>query len=248
MLHRPTSACQSDAALFQQLIPAVIEAGEAILRLRAAGARVEAKADASPVTEADRTAEAMIVSALNAVAPGIPVVAEEEVSEGRIPTVTDAFFLVDALDGTKDFLRGGPDFTVNIGLARGGSAVAGLIHAPAFGRLWLGVVGEGARALDAATGEAVAIAVRRPPAEALDIVASRSHRTPETDAFIARFPGSRTVAAGSSLKLVALAEGRADLYPRLAQTSQWDTAAGDALLAAAGGCVLDMSGAPRAYG
>jgi len=239
----------SDFALIEAMIPAVIEAGETILAIRAAGNTVETKADNSPVTRADRAAEAILLRALRALAPELPVVAEEEVSAGRVPEVADAFVAVDALDGTKDFLEGGDDFTVNVGLVRAGAAVAGVVFAPARALLWYGSVGNGAwkiRTGDPAQ-EPQPIAVRQPP-ETLDIVASKSHRTPETDEFIAKFPGSRLVAAGSSLKLVAVAEGEADLYPRLATTSQWDIAAGNAILTAAGGRVLGLDGNVLGYG
>ncbi|MGD9740151.1 MAG: 3'(2'),5'-bisphosphate nucleotidase CysQ [Bauldia sp.] len=236
----------TDAELFERLLPAVVEAGEAILRIRGSGNKVETKADHSPVTAADRAAEAILLRALHDLCPGVPIVAEEEVAAGRAPEVTTTYFAVDALDGTKDFLRGGPDFTVNVGLVRDGRAVAGIVGAPATGTLWLGLDGRGAFRIEAG-GERIPIRVRVPDPEALDIIASRSHRTAETDAFIARFPGAHIVAAGSSLKLTAVAEGRADLYPRLAPTSQWDIAAGHAVLAAAGGRVLDLDGDELRY-
>jgi len=241
---------KEDARLIEALIPTIIAAGEAILRIRAEGNRVETKADNSPVTAADRAAEGLILAALGALAPGVPVVAEEEVSVGRVPDVGDTYFLVDALDGTRDFLKGGPDFTVNVGLVRGGASVAGIVGAPALSRLWTGLAGIGARRIDLNSGgrSETPIAVRTPPEGGLDIVASRSHRTPETDEFIARFPGSRLVAAGSSLKLMMVAEGKADLYPRLAPTSQWDIAAGDAVLSAAGGRIVDLDGRRLVYG
>ncbi len=246
----PLSAAgaDADAALIDALVPVAIAAGRAILAVRAAGFAVEAKDDRSPVTEADRRAEEIILEGLARLAPGLPVVAEEAVAAGHVPETGDAFVLVDALDGTKDFIGGGPDFTVNIGFVRGGVAVAGIVFAPALGRLWLGGAG-GAFALAVDSPAArVPVRVRRPDPAALAIIASRSHRTPETDAFIARFPGSSLVAAGSSLKLTVLAEGGADLYPRLATTSQWDIAAGDAVLRAAGGRVLTMAGTPLPYG
>lgn len=238
-----------DPGQIEALIPAVIEAGEAILQIRAKGHSVEAKADLSPVTEADRAAEAIILAAIARLMPGVPVLAEEEVAAGRVPDFDTDFVAVDALDGTKDFIRGGPDFTVNVGLVRDGRPIAGIVGAPALKLLWVGVVGKGARRI--AIGEdsqnATDIAVREPPEGGIDIVASRSHRTPETDAFIARFPNARIVAAGSSLKLVRIAEGAADLYPRLGPTSLWDTAAGEAVLLAAGGSVVDLEGKPLIY-
>lgn len=236
----------ADAALFERLIPAAVAAGEAILRIRAAGHAVDRKADDSPVTEADRAAEAVILAALRGEAPGIPIIAEEEVAAGRVPIVGDAFFLVDALDGTRDFIAGRDDFTVNVGLVRNGAAVAGIVHTPATATTSLGIVGRGARQISGSSQRP--LRVRSPQPGRLAIVASKSHRTPETDIFLARFPGSTIVAAGSSLKFVAVAEGNADLYPRLGLTSQWDTAAGDALLQAAGGRVTDMQGRALTYG
>ena len=245
----PLPPAAADQYLFDALIPAVIAAGEAILRIRAEGNKVETKADQSPVTAADHAAEAILLAALAKHAAGIPVLAEEEVAAGRIPEIGSSFFAVDALDGTKDFIRGGSDFTVNVGLIRDSRPVAGIVGAPALSTLWIGVVGIGARRLDTQTHPYSdrQIEVRKPHGNGLDVVASRAHRTPETDAFIARFPGSRVVAAGSSLKLVTIAEGKADLYPRLGPTSQWDTAAGDAVLTAAGGRVLGMNGERLAY-
>jgi len=239
---------KADLDLVEALLPAVVEAGAAILRIREAGLTIETKSDQSPVTSADKAGEAIILSALAQLAPDIPVLAEEQVAAGRIPDVESAFIAVDALDGTKDFIRGGPDFTVNVGLIRDGRPVAGIVGAPALSRVWIGAHAQGAWRIDPATGERTEVTVRDPPDDGIDIVASRSHRTAETDEFIARFPGARIVAAGSSLKLVAVAEGGADLYPRLAPTSQWDTAAGHAVLTAAGGRVLDLDGNDLGYG
>jgi len=238
-----------DRDLVDALIPSVIDAGDAILAIRAQGHKVEKKNDDSPVTDADHTAEAILLAALSSLAPEIPVLAEEEVAAGRAPALGNVFFAVDALDGTRDFIRGGTDFTVNIGLIRDARPIAGIVGAPALGMLWIGVVGLGARRIDLRVAEQpeIDISVRPPPEIGVHVVASRSHRTPETDDFIARFPDARIVAAGSSLKLVRIAEGAADLYPRLGPTSQWDTAAGDAILTAAGGRVIDMGGHPLTY-
>lgn len=240
------SAPHDDEVAFRQLAAAAIEAGRAIMAVREAGFAVRAKADASPVTEADHRAEAILEAAIMRVAPGVPIVAEEAIAGGHLPAVGDTFFLVDALDGTKDFIGGGSDFTVNVGLVRRGEPVAGVVYAPAAGRLWLATCGKAMAGPD--LGRLAAIHVRPPDPAQPSIVASRSHRTGETDAFIARFPGSCVVAAGSSMKFAAIAEGEADLYPRLGPTSQWDTAAGDAVLRAAGGKVLTMAGRPLPYG
>jgi 3'(2'),5'-bisphosphate nucleotidase len=240
------------ADLLDRLTVAVLEAGDAALRIRSAGLAVEKKADASPVTPADREAEALIMKHLAAVAPRVPVIAEESAASGVVPDVDGEFFLVDPIDGTKDYVKGGPDFTVNIGLVRDRVPVAGIVFAPALGRLYLGSVDSGAfaRSVTKGTpGEARAIRIRRLGEGAqVDVVASRSHRTAETDAYIARYEVGKLVEAGSSLKFCTVAEGRADLYPRLGRTMQWDTAAGDAVLRAAGGRVLTLAGAPLNYG
>jgi 3'(2'), 5'-bisphosphate nucleotidase len=239
-----------DVALTEALLAAAIEAGAATLAVRARGLAVEAKADASPVTEADRAAEEIILRHLADAAPGVPVIAEEAVAAGRIPDAGRRFFLVDPLDGTKEFVRGGSDFTVNIGLIEDGVPVAGIVLAPAQGTLYWGVVGEGAwaaRVVDGALTDRRSICVRAADS-AIDVVASKSHRTPETDEFIGRFPVGELVAAGSSLKFCLVAAGEADLYPRMGTTMQWDTAAGDAVLRAAGGQVVTLDGAPLPYG
>jgi 3'(2'),5'-bisphosphate nucleotidase len=239
-----------DRGIAEALVPAVIAAGEAILAVRSRGVTVGTKADASPVTEADHAAEALILEEIARVAPGIPVIAEESCAAGIIPGVGSEFFLVDPLDGTKEFVGGGTDFTVNIGLVRNGVPVAGLVLAPASGALYIGVAGEGAWSAHVAGGGVTdrrTIRVRAGQG-ALDVVASKSHRTPETDAYIARYKVGELVSAGSSLKFCTIAAGEADLYPRMGTTMQWDTAAGDAVLRAAGGKVVTLDGAPLPYG
>jgi 3'(2'), 5'-bisphosphate nucleotidase len=244
-------ALPDTATLLDALIAAALEAGEAILRARAGGLSVERKADASPVTEADRQAEAIIVGHLSNVAPGVPVIGEEGVSDGRIPETGNCFFLVDPLDGTREFVRGGNDFTVNIGLIRDGAPVLGVIYVPALRKLFGGVVGEGAwrtEVDDGVPGERRPMRIRAAPDGPIDVVASRSPRTPETDAYIRKYDVGNLVSRGSSLKFCAVAEGRADLYPRMGTTMQWDTAAGDAILRAAGGKVVTLDGRLLTYG
>jgi len=244
-------ALPQNSALIEPLFAVAIRAGAIILDIRSRGLSVEKKADKSPVTEADRAAEAVITEVLNRVAPEAAVVAEEAVYDGRIPDVGEAFFLVDPLDGTREFVRGGDDFTVNIGLVRNGVPAVGVIYVPATGKLYAGAVGEGAWRADVANGivgPRTAMRVRTPPDGPIDVVASRSHRTKETDAFIARFEVGRLVSAGSSVKFCLVACGMADLYPRMGTTMQWDTAAGDAILRAAGGQVQTLEGAPLPYG
>jgi 3'(2'),5'-bisphosphate nucleotidase len=237
--------------LVDALIPAVLAAGRATLDVRATALTVERKDDASPVTEADRRAEVIILAALAELAPAWPVVAEEAAAAGDLPAVAEAFFLVDPLDGTKEFIRGGNDFTVNVALVRDGAPAAGLVLAPAAGTLYAGVVGAGAwvaDVVDGAVGERRPIAVRQAGDGPIDVVASRSHRTPETDAYIGRYRVGELVSAGSSLKFCLVAAGEADLYPRMGTTMQWDTAAGDAVLRAAGGQVRTLDGQPLPYG
>lgn len=235
------------AALLQPLGLACREAGEAIRTVRRRGFAVEHKGDLSPVTEADRAAEAIILAALARHAPGVPVVAEEEAAAGRIPDLADAFFLVDPLDGTREFVRGGDDYTVNIGLVMAGSPMLGLVLAPEQGRLWASVVG-GEAWVEDAEGARTPLTVRS-PGESLTVVASKSHMNEATRVFLgAELPDAELVSVGSSLKFCLLAEGAADYYPRLSPTSEWDTAAGHAVLLAAGGFVDGPDGAPLGYG
>jgi 3'(2'), 5'-bisphosphate nucleotidase len=232
--------------LLDELAAAAREAGEAILEIVRRGFDVESKRDSSPVTEADRAAELVILAALAKAAPGVPVIAEEEVAAGRIPRHGDSFFLVDPLDGTKEFVRGGDDYTVNIALVEQRTPRLGVVFAPATGRLHSGLVGDGAW-LDEGGG---ARAIRtRPPREEVRAVASKSHFTQNTADYLAAAVGAcEHVSVGSSLKFCIVAEGEADIYPRLSPTSEWDTAAGHAVLLAAGGRVDDPSGGPLFYG
>jgi len=233
------------------LLPAAIEAGEAILGFYASGIRVETKEGGSPVTEADRAAEGIILRHLSAIAPEIPVIAEEEAAAGRVPETGGTFFLVDPLDGTKEFIRRNGEFTVNIALVVDHAPAWGIVTVPVTGEAYFGTVGEGAfaaRIEDGAAGAASPIAVRGVPAAGPTVLASRSHRSPETNAFIERVKAADIVSAGSSLKFCRIAAGAADLYPRLGPTMEWDTAAGDAVLRAAGGTVVTLDGAPLTYG
>lgn len=232
--------------LVEDLTVAAREAGEAILEVVRRGFEVEAKHDTSPVTEADRAAELIILAALARAAPGVPVIAEEEVAAGRIPAHDDTYFLVDPLDGTKEFIRGGDDYTVNIGLIERGSPRLGVVFAPATSRLHAGCVGEGAW-LDEGKGR---VPIRtRPRGELTTAVASKSHLNQATIDYLESAVGNcGYVSIGSSLKFCIVAEGKADIYPRAAPTSEWDTAAGHAVLLAAGGLVDGPDGAPLRYG
>jgi 3'(2'), 5'-bisphosphate nucleotidase len=234
------------AALLDAIIPACWEAGAAIREIRRRGFDHRLKSDSSPVTEADHAAEAILLRALAMAAPGVPVVAEEEVAAGRVPELGDLFFLVDPLDGTKEFVRGGDDYTVNVGLVSRAGPILGAVLAPEQERLFAGIVGEGAYVEQA--GRRTPIKVRV-PGNPLRVVASKSHLNAATEAYLtAASPGADRVSVGSSLKFCIVAEGDADFYPRLSPTSEWDTAAGHAVLIAAGGRVDGPDGNPLAYG
>ena len=233
-------------SLVDQLAEAAREAGEAILTIVRRGFEVEAKHDHSPVTEADRAAELVILAALARAAPGVPVIAEEEVAAGRIPAHDDTYFLVDPLDGTKEFVRGGDDYTVNIGLIEQGQPRLGVVFAPATGILHGGCVGSGAW-VDGGGGRR---AIRtRERGEQITAVASKSHLNQATVDYLEAAVGScGYISVGSSLKFCIVAEGKADIYPRASPTSEWDTAAGHAVLLAAGGMVDGPDGSALRYG
>ena len=232
--------------LLDELAYAAREAGEAILEVVRRGFEVESKHDTSPVTEADRAAELIILAALARAAPDVPVIAEEEVAAGRIPAHGDTYFLVDPLDGTKEFIRGGDDYTVNIGLIEGGTPKLGVVFAPATGRLHGGIVGQGAW-LDEGNGP-MPIETRA-RGDLTTAVASKSHLNQATIDYLEAAVGNcGYVSVGSSLKFCIVAEGKADIYPRAAPTSEWDTAAGHAVLLAAGGLVDGADGEALRYG
>lgn len=227
------------------------EAGRLIAQIRADGVDVMAKGDGSPVTEADQRAEALILERLGKAFPGIPVVAEELASSEALPDgVGTRFFLVDPLDGTKEFIKGTPDYTVNIALIESGVPVAGVVVAPGRAELFSGFAGTAERAHVPSTGDPVerrAIHVRS-PGDAWTAVVSVSHMTDETRAFLDPLPIGEQVSVGSSLKFCLVAAGEADIYPRLGRTMQWDTAAGDAVLRAAGGATATRTGEVFSYG
>jgi 3'(2'), 5'-bisphosphate nucleotidase len=240
--------------MLQPLIHTAVRAGGAIMAVYATDFSVRGKADASPVTEADEAAEKIILADLAALAPDIPVVAEESVAAGRVPRVTDRFFLVDPLDGTREFVSHRDEFTVNIALIEAGRPVLGIVYAPARHELYWGDVRAGQAGHLASDPDGtmpsrgVAISARRAPAEGLTAVASRSHRTPETDVLLAKFAVREFRSIGSSLKFCLVASGEADVYPRVGTTMEWDTAAGHAVLVAAGGRVTGLEGEPFTYG
>jgi 3'(2'), 5'-bisphosphate nucleotidase len=230
------------------------DAGRVILKHYAQGTDTRSKADESPVTAADEDAEKLILERLAGIEPGTPIVAEEEVAAGRLPKVGRRFFLVDPLDGTKEFISKNGEFTVNIALIEDGHPVCGVVLAPAKSRLFLGDGAHGAFELAAPEDlplnfdTATPVKARRAPEDGMVAVASRSHRDEKTDAFLAKYKIANLISAGSSLKLCLVATGEADIYPRIGRTMEWDIAAGHAVLAAAGGRVTDLDGKPLLYG
>ncbi len=229
-------------------------AGKVILGYYVEGGEIEVrrKEDASPVTEADEAAEAFILEALEKLTPEIPAVSEEAASAGHLPDVTgDRFWLVDPLDGTKEFISRNGEFTVNIALIQEGVPVAGVVHAPAMAMTWAGARNDGtALATFAETDKPdMDIRTREIPAEGAVVVASRRHGSgDELEGFLAGYTVADRVSAGSSVKFCLVAAGRADLYPRFGRTMEWDTAAGHAVLRAAGGEVRTTEGQPLTYG
>ena len=224
------------------------QAAAAIEAVKRAGFAVERKSDESPVTEADRLAEAIIVEGLRAAMPDIPVVAEEEVSAGIVTAAAHRFWLVDPLDGTRDFAKGRSEYAVCIGLVEEGRAVLGVIALPPSGEVFGGLLGAGAWKQDDG-GPRRGIHVRKVPADGLTVLASRTYADdPRMLPFLAGRPVAERRAVSSALKFCRVAEGAADLYPRFGGTMEWDTAAGQALVEAAGGMVTLVDGTPLRYG
>jgi 3'(2'), 5'-bisphosphate nucleotidase len=233
--------------LLEQVSEIAKGAGELVMAVYRSDFAARSKDDASPVTEADEQAEALILMRLRSLTPEIPIVAEEEVAAGRIPRIDRVFWLVDPLDGTREFIRRNDEFTVNIALVEDGEPTLGVVLAPALGRLFAGAQGVGAWVEDASGRRS--IGCRAVPGEGLTVVASRSHGDAAAlDAYLADRKVATIRGAGSSLKLCVIAAGEADLYPRLGRTMEWDIAAGHAVLAAAGGSVAELSGQPLLYG
>lgn len=211
------------------------------------------KADLTPVTEADELAERLILERLAAIDPETPVISEEAAAAGRVPTVADRFYLVDPLDGTKEFISRNGEFTVNIALIGKDNPKLGVIYAPAIGRLFWGDVDTSTAAhAKVADGGVISpyqpIHVRPCPQEGAIVVASRSHRDAETDKYLRSLKVAKLISAGSSLKFCLVASGEADIYPRFGRTMEWDTAAGHAIVLAAGGSVVTSDGHPLTYG
>lgn len=240
------------SSMIPSLQDTILKAGQTVMDVYRSDFEVFGKADQSPVTEADRRGEEVIEAALKDLTPDIPIVGEEAKSEGKCPDISGGtFWLVDPLDGTKEFIKKGTDFTVNIGLIKDGKPIMGLVLAPAMDRLYWGITGIGAWIANIREGKLVGqrpIQARTGDPERLTIVASKSHRSQELETWLSHFPSAEHVSIGSSLKLCLLATGEADLYPRLGPTCEWDTAAAHAVLLAAGGSVEVANGQPLTYG
>ena len=237
--------------LMRDLVNLAITAGHEIMAIYASGFSARAKQDLTPVTEADEAAEKVILSGLARIEPTTPVISEEAASAGRIPEASGRFFLVDPLDGTKEFISRNGEFTVNIALVEDGQPVAGVVYAPALRRIFWGEQAVGAAEGHLAADESVTwtpITIRDCPAEGATVVASRSHRDAATDDYLKGVKVKSLCSAGSSLKFCLVASGEADLYPRFGRTMEWDTAAGHAVVAAAGGKVMTTDGQPLTYG
>jgi 3'(2'), 5'-bisphosphate nucleotidase len=221
-------------------------AGDAIMEIYEQDFSVELKDDRSPLTEADRAAHEIIVAGLGRLPLGLPVLSEESAEDAfKDRRSWDRFWLVDPLDGTKEFIKRNGEFTVNIALIENHAPVLGVVTAPALGSTYTGIAGLGAWKQH--DGDTMAIEVRRPAADPLRIVGSRSHASPALASFLAEIGPHEIKPMGSSLKICLVAEGEADLYPRLGPTSEWDTAAAQAVLISAGGSMMDLSGEPLTY-
>jgi 3'(2'), 5'-bisphosphate nucleotidase len=238
------------AALMQPLTDLVFRAGTAILAINRRAMKIDGKADGSPVTEADLAADRIIAEGLARLAPQVPALSEERVEQAK-PPYNGSFFLIDPLDGTKEFVAGRNEFTVNLALVTKGRPLLGIIGAPALGLIWRGIVGRGAERLAMRAGSAAEpIHTRSLPrrGEPWIVAVSRSHLDSRTEAFIEKRPGAVREVLGSAVKFGRVAEGSVDIYPRLAPTCEWDVAAGCAVVTAAGGRITDAQGAELQFG
>ena len=244
------------AALIEPLTDLVLRAGAAILAVNRGAMRIDGKVDGSPVTEADLAADRIIAEGLARLVPEVPAISEERVHLAK-PPYNGSFFLIDPLDGTKEFVAGRGEFTVNVALVSHGIPLLGIIGAPALGLIWRGLVGRGAERLAVGDGALIGAGVAAepirtrlvpPPGAPWIVAVSRSHGDARTEAFIDARPGAVRQALGSAVKFGRVAEGAADIYPRLAPTCEWDIAAGHAIVTAAGGRITDAQGADLQFG
>ncbi len=245
----------TDPSLLDALTDIASQAGAAILRIREHGIVARTKSDSSPVTDADEAAEAIILDGLTQVLPGVGVVSEEIASRTEITQVPDPFILVDPLDGTREFVEGRDEFTVNIAIIEHGRPVAGVVAAPALQTIWRGIVSKGAERIILPPGltantatDRLALYTAAYGGGAWRALVSRSHLDPDTEKWLCRFAAVERMNCGSSIKFCRIAEGKADVYPRLGPTSEWDISAGDAVLTAAGGVVLTPDRKQVRYG
>jgi 3'(2'), 5'-bisphosphate nucleotidase len=245
----------ADGRLLDELTSIVSAAAAAIVAARAGSLDTRTKADLTPVTTADHAAEAVILEGLARLLPGMCVVSEEAAGRALPDRIADSFVLVDPLDGTRELVAGRDEFTINLAVVDGERPRLGIVAAPAQGLLWRGIEGRGAERLRLSPGAPAHAAqarsiIRTRPAPRAGLVAavSRSHLDPQTEALLARLPIADRYVCGSAVKFCQIAEGSADVYPRLSPTCEWDVAAGHAVLAAAGGVVTTPEGAPLSYG
>ncbi len=244
-----------DPRLADELTALVSRACKAVMDIRSGAMTVRQKADASPVTAADEASEEIIAEGLSRLLPGLDVISEEAAAASAPRPVASAFALVDPLDGTREFIAGHDEFTINLALIVEGRPVFGLVSAPSLQLIWCGKAGKGAERLRLTPGatpqnarDRIEIRTTPPRGDRLRALVSRSHLDERTAAWLRNRPGIATEPCGSALKFCRVAEGAADIYPRLAPTMEWDVAAGDAILTAAGGAVLTPDGAPLTYG
>jgi 3'(2'), 5'-bisphosphate nucleotidase len=246
----PVITRDTAAALIEPLTELVIQAGTAILAVDRAAMRVDGKLDGSPVTEADLAADRIIAEGLARIAPEVPTLSEERAHLAK-PPYDGSLFLIDPLDGTKEFVAGRAEFTVNLALVTNGTPLLGIIGAPALGLIWRGLVGRGAERLrtgDRSPAEPIRTRAHPQAGAPWIVTVSRSHGDDRTEAFITERPGAIRQMLGSAVKFGRVAEGGADIYPRLAPTSEWDVAAGHAVVTAAGGRITDAKGADLRFG
>lgn len=233
--------------LLEPVVATAIRAGNAILEIYATNFDVEAKEDDSPLTKADMSAHRIIMEGLHTLAPGIPVISEESgLPDFEVRSAWQRYWLVDPLDGTREFVKRNGEFTVNIALIENQRPVLGVVHVPVMNKTYMGCAGTGAL-LRAGDGKTCSIAIAAESASPVRVVGSRSHRGASLDGFLEKLGDFEMVPMGSSLKFCLVAEGAADIYPRLGPTSEWDTAAAQAVVEQAGGSVLQLDGKPLTY-